>query len=58
MTRATGDTAKAGRYAQRLAGIREQHAYQRRIEAFGLPALLAPYTVRPVVRMPRQRPGE
>lgn len=51
----TGETRKSGRYSQRLAVIREQHAYERRIAAFGLPALLAPYTLRPIVRMPRQR---
>ncbi|HET7408088.1 MAG TPA: hypothetical protein VFJ21_13270 [Mycobacteriales bacterium] len=57
MTRATGDTGKPGTYSRRLAAIREQHAYERRIEAFGLTALLAPYTLRPVVRLPRQRQG-
>jgi hypothetical protein len=37
-----------------LAAAREQAAYRRRVAAFGLPALLAPYTRR-VVRLPRQR---
>jgi hypothetical protein len=39
----------------RAAQAREQAAYQRRVAAFGLPALLAPYSQRPVVRIPRQR---
>jgi hypothetical protein len=37
-----------------LAAAREQAAYRRRVAAFGLPALLAPYRVRaPFV--PKQR---
>jgi hypothetical protein len=36
------------------AGV-EQAAYRRRIAAFGLPALLAPYTVRRLVSLPRHR---
>ena len=39
----------------RYAALTAQRAYQRRIAAFGLPALLAPYRVtRPVV-IPEQR---
>lgn len=41
-----------------LVQRREQDAYKRRVAAFGLPALLAPYTVRRVVRLPRQRNGQ
>jgi hypothetical protein len=33
----------------------EQAAYRRRVAAFGLPALLAPYTVRRLVSLPRHR---
>lgn len=41
-------------YAQRYHQLTAQHAYEARIRAFGLSALLAPYT-RPVVRIPQQR---
>ncbi len=43
------------RYKARYQHISEQHAYQRRIAAFGLPALLAPYSRKPIVRIPEQR---
>jgi hypothetical protein len=33
----------------------EQAAYRRRVAAFGLPALLAPYTVRRLMSLPRHR---
>ncbi len=33
----------------------EQAAYRRRVAAFGLAALLAPYTVRRLVSLPRHR---
>jgi hypothetical protein len=33
----------------------EQAAYRRRVAAFGLPALLAPYTVRRLISLPRHR---
>ena len=33
----------------------EQVAYRRRVAAFGLPALLAPYTVRRLIHLPRNR---
>lgn len=39
----------------RYQTIREQRAYARRVAAFGLPALLAPYTAAP--RIPVQRRG-
>lgn len=42
-------------YVDRYRQLTEQRAYERRVAAFGLSALLAPYTVRPVVRLPRQR---
>jgi hypothetical protein len=38
-----------------LPAAAEQLAYRRRIEAFGLPALLAPYTVRRLIHLPRNR---
>jgi hypothetical protein len=41
----------------RAAQAREQAAYERRVAAFGLSALLAPYSQRPVVRIPSQRVG-
>lgn len=44
-------------YSDRFAKLSEQEAYRRRVAAFGLPALLAPYTLRPIVRLPRQRRG-
>jgi hypothetical protein len=35
-----------------------QRAYERRIAAFGLPALLSPYTaVKPSIQIPPQRVG-
>ena len=37
------------------AALREQDAYARRVAAFGLRALLEPYTVRPVPVVPSQR---
>lgn len=44
-----------GRYQQ----LTEQAAYRRRVEAFGLAALLAPYAVRqPLIRLPRQRSNQ
>lgn len=44
-------------YALRFRQLCEQRTYERRIQTFGLAALLAPYTVeRPkAVRMPWQR---
>jgi hypothetical protein len=51
MTNTRGTT-----YTDRYAAVREQNAYARRVAAFGLPALLAPYTLRgPIIRLPRQR---
>ena len=47
-----------GTLSQRLAAAREQQAYRQRIADFGLPALLAPYTMRPIVRLPQQRVGD
>lgn len=52
MTRLT--STHNDRYRQ----LREQRAYERRVRAFGLPALLAPYTLRKrLPRLPRQRQG-
>ena len=34
---------------------REQAAYRRRIAAFGLPAVLAPYSLKRLVRIPGPR---
>ena len=39
----------------RLHSAGEQAAYRRRVAAFGLPALLAPYTVRRLLSLPRHR---
>ena len=39
----------------RLPAAAEQAAYRRRVAAIGLPALLAPYTVRRLVSLPRHR---
>ena len=42
----------------RYAALTAQRAYARRVAAFGLPALLAPYrgaVVRPVPEIPAQR---
>lgn len=44
-------------YAQRYHQLTAQHAYEARIRAFGLSALLAPYTVKAAVRIPSQRVG-
>lgn len=39
--------------------IEAQLDYRKRVEAFGLKALLAPYSIsRPVVRVPSQRSGK
>lgn len=47
-------TTTADRYRQ----LCEQRAYERRVRVFGLPALLAPYTLRKrPLRLPRQRQG-
>ena len=42
----------------KLRTAETQAAYARRVKAFGLPALLAPYSVRRVVRIPSQRSGQ
>ena len=43
-------------FRDRFTRLREQSAYERRVAAFGLPALLAPYTLqRRLPRLPRQR---
>lgn len=44
-------TTLATRLATARTKLNEQAAYRRRVEAFGLPALLAPYAV----RVPEQR---
>ena len=43
------------RYAARYRTLTAQRAYDRAIARRGLPALLAPYTVRPAVAIPAQR---
>lgn len=44
-------------FVTRFAMLREQRAYERRIRAFGAKAAIAPYRVKPVGRIPRQRVG-
>jgi hypothetical protein len=39
----------------RLDSAAEQAAYRQRVAAFGLSALLAPYTVQRLVSLPRHR---
>ena len=39
----------------RLHAAGEQAAYRRRVAVFGIPALLAPYTVKQVRHVPRHR---
>lgn len=41
-------------YTDRYRSIAEQAAYQRKVQAHGLSALLAPYSIR-TARLPQQR---
>lgn len=42
----------------RYRQLREQRAYERRIRAFGLPAVIAPYKAGGLVVIPTQRTDE
>lgn len=47
-------TTRYAHLAEQRAAVREQAAYRARVAASGLPALLAPYRVKPPV-IPAQR---